>query len=214
MTELDQEIVAAMGDETTDAEPDTLQHPEGAPVSAADDAAPDAEPGPRSQADIEALNEKLRKEAERHEKRVSEIMGDDFALLVRSPVDWTPGYIFNVPEMWPTPDDVAALHALLGEAQRIELNVAEDAEACDKCGGLGDVLTGSRKPGQETKPCTACSGAGWRTKAIQTQPLAAVPIYTTPERGTSNLPNQFPVADRWGRPFGHPHYNMEPASVG
>lgn len=171
-------------------------------------------PAPRSQKEIDALTKRLEAEAERHTKRVAEIMGDDFALLVPNPTDWTPGFIFNVPEMHPTPEAVAELRALLGGAAPLELREAEDAEGCGKCNALGEVLTGSRKPGQETKPCTACTGTGWRTKAAPLQvPLQVVSndngtVYTPAQ------PNQFQVADRWGRPFGHPHYNIEPASVG
>jgi len=173
-----------------------------------------AAPAPRSQKEIDDLTKKLEAEAARHEKRVAEIMGDDFALLVPSPVDWTPGFIFNVPEMHPTPEAVATLHALLGQSAPVELREADDAEGCDKCNALGEVLTGSRKPGQETKPCTACTGTGWRTKAQQLQAVPTPTIYTGTGTTLGNGPNQFPVADRWGRPYGHPHYNIEPANVG
>jgi len=179
-----------------------------------EDAQPEAAAAPRSQKEIDTMHRKLAAAAESYAKRVEGIMGADFALLVPSPVDWVPGYIFNVPEMHPLPEQVAALHALLGGAAPPELREAEDAEGCDKCNALGEVLTGSRKPGQETKPCTACTGTGWRTKAA---PLQLAPQPYTASNGTitvTSAPNQFPVADRWGRPAGHPHYNMEPASVG
>jgi hypothetical protein len=177
--------------------------------------APEApEPGPRSQQEIDALADRLRKESDRHAKRVEEIMGDDFALLVPNPTDWTPGYIFNVPPMHPTPEQVAELHALLGDSSQLELQDAEDAEGCDKCSALGEVRTGSRKPGQETKPCIACNGSGWRTKSLPMQPLAPVPQIGNGYTATDAAPNQFQVADRYGRPFGHPHYNLEPANVG
>ena len=177
-------------------------------------AQPEAAAAPRSQKEIDALTGKLEAEATRHTKRVAEIMGDDFSLLVPSPVDWTPGFIFAVPEMLPTQEQVAAFDAILGRAQGVEYLEAKDAEMCADCAGLGEVLTGSRKDGQITKPCTACTGTGWRTKAA---PLQLAPQPNTAANVTYSItsePNQFPVADRWGRPAGHPHYNMEPASVG
>ena len=176
---------------------------------------PDAEapPAPRSQAEIDALTKKLEAEAQRHEKRLREIMGEDFALLVANPTDWTPGYIFNVPEMHPTPDAVAAFHALLGIAQEEELLPADDAEACPVCNAKGRTKTGSEVDGQRDKPCRRCNGAGWIGKAVPVEPLAPVAQFQPSAPAASNAPNQFQVADRWGRPAGHPHYGLEPASI-
>lgn len=171
-------------------------------------------PAPRSQQEIEALNAKLNREAEAHAKRVEKIMGDDFQLLVPNPTDWTPGFIFNVPEMHPTPEAVAELHAILGHAPQIELREAEDAEGCDKCNAIGDVLTGSRKPGQETKPCVGCGGTGWKTKVQMPAPPQQPTVYANGGTANPSVPNQFQVADRWGRQYGHPHYGLEPALVG
>jgi hypothetical protein len=169
---------------------------------------------PRSQKEIEALNRKLDAEAERHAKRVAEIMGDDFALLVPSPIDWTPGFIFGVEGMLPAPSQLEALDAILGRATAPDLKAAKDAQACEACNAIGDVLTGSRKEGQITKPCTSCGGTGWVPKLAEAPPsqiVSNVAMYTNTE---TNQPNQFQVADRWGRPVGHPHYGLEPAYVG
>jgi hypothetical protein len=214
VSEIEQEIAEEMGDdqgvpEGIDPETGEIIEHDGEP-----EAASEAAPAPRSQKEIEASAKKLEAEAERHAKRVAEIMGDDFSLLVPSPVDWTPGFIFNVPEMHPAPEQVAELHAIVGQSAPLELRDAEDAEGCEKCNALGEVLTGSRKPGQETKPCTACTGTGWRTKAL---PLAQVsPIdYSVNANTTGTLPPNQPIAaDRWGRQYGHPHYGLEPAQVG
>jgi hypothetical protein len=133
---------------------------------------------------------------------------------VPSPIDWTPGFLFAVPGMLPGPEQIAALHEILGDAQHIDLQPATDAEACTACNALGEVLTGSRKPGQETKPCSACNGVGWKTRmATPIQPPNVTQFPQQPAQPDA-APNQFPVADRWGRPVGHPHYNMEPAFVG
>lgn len=156
---------------------------------------------------------KLEKEATRHANRVAEIMGDDFGLLVPSPVDWTPGFLFNVPEMLPDEGQVGALLALLGRGDARDLRPAPDAEVCETCNGWGVGLTGSKAEGQRTKPCKDCNGNGWRTKV---QPLAPVVDYSLNANAGLQTPppNQpFQAADRWGRPAGHPHYNLDPAAV-
>ena len=171
-------------------------------------------PAVRSQKEIDKLHGQLEREAERHTKRVAEIMGDDFPLLVPSPVDWTPGFIFNVPEMHPAPEQVSELHALLGQAAPVEYQAAEDAEQCDKCRGLGDVLTGSRKPGQETKPCSGCTGTGWKTKAPPLPQTTPGTYGQPPGNGATISPETYQVKDSWGRPSGHPHFGIDPVAVG
>lgn len=214
MSDLEEEIAAEMGEDDELEPGEAAEGPVEGDADTGADATADGPPAPRSQKEIDALTEKLQREAERHAKRVEEIMGEDFALLVPSPVDWTPGYIFNVPQMHPAPEQVAELHALLGHAAPVELKEATDAEACPDCSALGEVLTGSRKPGQETKPCSACNGTGWKVKLAMPIPAPAPVTYSNGAATTPGTPNQFQVADRWGRPFGHPHYNLEPAQVG
>lgn len=64
----------------------------------------------------------------------------------------------------------------------MELVTAEDAEPCPKCNAFGLTLTGSKQPGQETKPCGGCGGRGWREKIVPLAPIAALPN-TTPGQG-------------------------------
>jgi len=214
MSELEEEIAEEMGadngvPENVDPETGEILEPEGEPEAIAEPTPP-----PPTEKEIEARMRALEKQAVKHAAAVEKIMGDDFSMLVPSPVDWTPGFIFNVPGMQPSPEQVGELHALLGQSAPMELREAEDAEGCDKCNALGEVLTGSRKPGQETKPCTACTGTGWRTKAL---PLAQVSQIDYSVNATNTgvvTPNQPIVADRWGRQYGHPHYGLEPANVG
>lgn len=214
MGDVEQEIAEQMGDDGgvpdgIDPETGEVLDPDAEP-----DAAAQAEPTPRTQKEIEAVQRALEKQADRHTKRVREIMGDDFAMLVPSPVDWTPGFIFNVPGMLPDDEQVAAFDAILGRGAHADLREAEDAEGCDKCNALGEVLTGSRKPGQETKPCSACTGTGWKVKAAPLAPVAPMPTpqtYNPPQpTGTGHTFG----ADQWGRPVGHLHYGIPPAQVG
>lgn len=205
--DLEAQIAEEMGDEETTVTVDTETG------EIIEDAGSD-EPAALSQADIEKRMKSLDKEAERHTKAVARIMGDDFELLAPSPVDWTPGFIFNIPEMLPSPEAVDALLALLGRSDARDLKPAPDAEPCSTCNAWGIVLTGSKAPGQETKPCSDCTGNGWKTKVAPLAPVTTFDYATN--AGTVPLqPNQpIQAADQWGRQAGHPHYGLNPASIG
>ena len=214
MTDLEDQIAEEMEADEDSSADDGDALVEGAGDGAGEDAAAASAPAPRSQDEIEKLTEKLAREADRHAKRVQEIMGEDFALLVPSPVDWTPGFIFNVPEMHPFPEQIDALLALVGRQTEDDLLDADDAEACDKCNARGITKTGSRVDGQRTKPCGKCNGNGWVTKFT---PVVVQTGYSngSPATGSAVIsPETFAVTDRWGRPNGHPHFGLDPVTVG
>lgn len=214
MSEVEQEIAEQMGEEEdSSATDDGLLEEEQEQGGGVEEAAA-SPPPPRSQSDIDALTKKLENEAARHAKRVEEIMGDDFALLVPSPIDWTPGFIFNVPEMHPFPEQLAQLDAILGRGGEEDLLDAEDAEACDKCNARGVTKTGSRVEGQRTKPCGKCNGNGWVTKFVPMAPPTPLPTYQNGAAGQPVSPDTFQVKDQWGRPNGHPHFGLDPITVG
>jgi hypothetical protein len=214
VSELENEIAEEMGDDNgvpdgIDPETGEIIEQDGGP-----EAPEAAAPPPPTEKQIEARMRALEKQAAKHAAAVEKIMGDDFAMLVPSPVDWTPGFIFNVPGMQPMPEQVAELHALLGDAQGIEYLPAEDATACEKCNALGEVLTGSRKPGQEKKLCVTCNGSGWVTKPLPLAPVQQIDYSANSGSSTAVIPNQPIAADRFGRPYGHPHYGLDPAQIG
>jgi hypothetical protein len=62
--------------------------------------------------------------------------------------------------------DIAA-----GEIAAPDFIQGDDAEPCAYCNAWGVVITGSKHPDQQTKPCTHCGGRGWNTKV---QPPAVV----------------------------------------
>jgi len=206
-----------------DGEPDGEPAADDDAEAAAEDGEPEAAaPAPPTQKEIDARHNKLDAEAQRHEKRVAEIMGDDFALLIRSPLDWTPGFLWN-PAVAPLPPEIAgATMALLGVESPADYAHDPGRQTCDKCNGLGQLATGSLVQEQATLPCRFCRGYGWTGEGNPEQLPAPTPIvpqvYATsgaPTTATLPPPNQ-PVqaADRWGRPAGHPHYNIDPAQVG
>jgi hypothetical protein len=203
--------------EMTPDDDDELEAEEGEELARAEDAHAEAGREPaagRSQKEIEQLTRKLEAEAERHAKRVRELMGEDFAFLVPNPTDWTPGFIFNVPEMLPAPDQVAALDAILGRESDDDFLDADDAEACDKCNARGQTKTGSRVAGQKTKPCGKCNGTGWVSRMLPIAPPVPYVQYQSPPNGVPMSPETYQVKDSWGRSVGHPHFGLEPASVG
>jgi hypothetical protein len=170
-------------------------------------------PAVRSQKEIEDLQGKLEREAERHAKRVAEIMGEDFAFLVPNPIDWTPGFLFNVPQMLPFPEQVAELDAILGRGAAADYAEAEDAQACDKCNALGRTLTGSKVDGQVTKPCAKCNGTGWVVKLAAVPPPQAVSYAANAASSVPVTPDTYQVKDSWGRPAGHPHFGIDPVAI-
>jgi len=214
VSELENEIAEEMG--ADNGVPDGIDPETGEIIEQdGESEAPEAAaPPPPTEKEIEARMRALEKQAAKHAAAVEKIMGDDFAMLVPSPVDWTPGFIFNVPGMQPLPEQVAELHAILGDAQSVEYLPATDAEACSKCNALGEVLTGSRKPGQETKLCSTCTGSGWVTKVKPLAPVQQIDYSANSISSTNVVPNQPIAADRFGRPYGHPHYGLDPAQIG
>lgn len=214
MSELEEQIAEEMEadeDESSDDESTGGDQPDDTGGESEAAAAPAAA---RSQKEIEELTGKLEREADRHAKRVAEIMGDDFALLVPNPTDWTPGFIFDVPQMHPLPEQVAELLAMLGRAEEVELREAEDAQACDKCNARGQTLTGSKVEGQRTKPCAKCNGTGWTVRLAAAPPLPAPAQPTGTFPGGLPTPETYQVKDSWGRPTGHPHFGIDPVAIG
>lgn len=178
-------------------------------------------PAPPSEREMERRFDQLSREETRHAKRVAEIMGDDFDHLIPSPLDWTPGYLWN-PELVPVADEArAATLALLGIAGPDEFRDDPEKERCGTCDGRGMLRTGSLVAGQDALPCSRCRGQGWQAIV---QPVAAVVTMpgTTQTAGTATYSNTEAAPavqpmlhpDPWGRPQGHPHYGMSPASVG
>lgn len=162
-------------DEADDAlMPEEEQHDEEQTTSPAPEAS-----GPQSAADIDKLYAKLAASAKTWRNRVRTIMGDDADELVACELceQDIPGFHWPAAIMTATdPVQGALIEALrlLGED-----GMRQDPEnaRCEFCNGVGEVLTGSRKPGYETKSCPQCSGAGYTGpgNAAYIAPLTSVP---------------------------------------
>ena len=95
-----------------------------------------------------------------------------------------------------------------------EFVAAKDKTACDWCDALGFVLTGSRNPNSAVAPCTKCSGNGWVIQPVAEPQTVAVPVAaTTAAQSPPNATEALGI-DAWGRPPGHQHWGVPPASVG
>jgi predicted nucleic acid-binding Zn-ribbon protein len=173
------------------------------------------EPGPMSERELEQGIEKLTKEATRHANRVSEIMGDDAQLLVPCELcaPGIPG--FRWPEA-PTEEQRQAVLLAIGEAAPADLVEDPDAEQCDRCHGLGELLTGSKVETQRTRACTKCGANGWTTPEQRqaydsTQQAKAVAAEVVPLReGQASQPTEVPSVDAWGRVVGQEFFGMNP----
>lgn len=124
-----------------------------------------------SQKDLEKGMKALDREADRHRKRVQEIMGADFDMLAACPLcdPIFPGFIMPTQAL---PERFPAVRAFIGDPEPRELKHDPHSDACPECDGWGVVATGSRVQGQDELPCLLCAGSGWRGERTRmTAPL-------------------------------------------
>lgn len=115
----------------------------------------------QTEREIEGKNRKLSYEAKRHANRVVQIMGDeDSAILEMCPLclPLIPGFRYPTP---PVAEQLAAVKEAIGEPASPNYPKDKYSRACDDCGGLGAVDTGSKVIGQGSARCYACKGVGW-----------------------------------------------------
>jgi hypothetical protein len=123
------------------------------------------------------------------------------------------GHLMPIPLEERDPEQVAAVHAALGEHEQPDLKPMEGVERCPKCDGWGHVATPSRNPENKTKTCLACDTRGYR-EVIPGQDQWVVPAPVVQPIGNGYAPPPvYGEVDAWNRPAGHPHYNIAPADV-
>jgi len=165
--------------------------------------------------EIEKRLTALGKEATRHSNRVSEIMGEDAQVLTVCPLcpPVTPGFVFPGDV---EPDVRDRVLELLGMGAPHDYATDPEAETCDVCHGLGQLVTGSRVQGQETRPCAKCTAKGWTNESERQmwQTRTAMPPATPPVQNaagaTVTVEQPIPGSDMYGRPVGHPNYGKMP----
>lgn len=162
--------------------------------------------------EIEKRIGSLEKEATRHANRVAEIMGDDALQLQPCPRCAGPFVGFHFPGDHARMSDEQrnAVLESIGENVRVELDVAEDKQACEKCHGHGRTLTGSKVPDQMALPCAHCKGYGWTYHGAP-QSNGATPAAAPVVDDRPPLADDRPTdADPWGRLPGDVNYGVLP----
>ena len=141
------------------------------------------EPEPASDALIEQIGANLDKEARRHSKAVEKIMGDQMGDLAACPLCVTPGYVTAVPPDDFDPDQREAVLAAMGDGIG-GYKQHSDLTTCDRCGGLGHLLTGAKNEANYLISCPDCQSKGYvnpkEQAAMEQAMLDASPSYIPP----------------------------------
>lgn len=196
--------------------PDEELEPEGEPESEEEpeaEAAPEAEPS--SPAAVEQSFKELAASEKSHRTRVARIMGQDFGDVELCPLcaTFTAGFVLPYAALTADEGLKAAVRRLNGDAPQAELQPAKDSEQCPDCDGWGDVLTGSKADRAKTGPCIRCNGKGFVAKVYI---RAAEAPQAEPYPGSGDPPVNPPPGgnpDGYGRPAGHRHWGVDPATL-
>jgi hypothetical protein len=168
-----------------------------------------AEPEQVSAKDQRRNAERLAAEAERHAKRIREILGDDAESLVAcelcSPIFG--GWRFDVA---PSEEQAIRVRQVLGLPDLSNYAMSATERLCDDCRGLGKVRTGSMVQGRESVTCDACAGKGYvpSRPRLNTEEPVAEPVEV--ENGTHAYIADGVKRDMFGTPEGDPDYGKLP----
>lgn len=138
---------------------------------------------PLTEKEIERAYKKLESLRTTNARRIGEILKEDAQVLVPCPVcsGFAPGFVWPREVSPPSEEAVAGMRALMGDAAREQLKPHPDAEPCETCDCLGQVVTPSHVPGYDVVPCPSCSGAGRHLRAATvTNGSTPTPIVTGP----------------------------------
>ena len=163
----------------------------------------------QTEAEAEAESKKLAKLAGTYSGSVVKLLGDDLGGWLECELcnGFPPGLRPPVPV---DEDRARKVRAALGMADVANYKQVDAIQACDTCGGLGAVLTGSKVSGHETRRCHSCQGRGYSTTLKDAPAQPGVP-YTPPIVDDESLPLAPPPdADPWGRPPTDPLYGVMP----
>lgn len=222
--------------ENPDAEPEGEEGP--ADLSDLEPAPPfDPDPdGPMSEKQLDAVHDKIERETARHDKRLVEIMGEDFELTSPCPCCQIPGRVFPFQEF--DAMDLERKNRVLSyfHENPDELLADQTTIRCERCAGWGYLRTGSRNGENARKLCDDCTGKGYITKPIPIpqpdytytpqgvypsplngsgggQPSWTAPVEPAPPSGWTPEPHKG-GNDGWGRWPGHARYGIDPNAPG
>lgn len=172
------------------------------------DKATEAAPEPPSEAAVNAMQTKLDKEDERHEAAVAKILGDGMAAMSPCPLCLAHGFVPSEPMGDVNPDQRAMVLWVMGDPPPLELKQHGALYECPTCAGLGDLLTGSRKPETRSAMCPDCSGKGYRDRnydaalsGVQGTPSPPLPAVTYPPPGDTTNGHHAAVITQGGHTF-------------
>jgi hypothetical protein len=210
-----QELVEneAEPDEPDDDEREGLREDEDAEPIPADVPAESAPAEPVEQ-DFAKVQRGIERAAATYEKALQRVMGEDFAMLLPSPLDDIPGYVFPFqPGTEQGEFKRLAVATYFGEGE-VQYPEHPNEVRCETCDGWGELRNGSRRENHALSPCPACMATGHKPK-VEATPAETWKLPPTTVLQDAALGNgQAGEADVWGRPAGHPHYGVPPAMVG
>jgi len=113
-----------------------------------------------------------------------------------------------------TSDVEARVLGLIGRNVEPEYKASQVYTKCEACDGWGDVLTGARKDVSRTAMCVQCGGKGYvnNVQAIVQPQTNGTPQF--PGASAPYTPLVGGTPDAWNRPAGHPHWGLDPSTVG
>jgi hypothetical protein len=176
--------------------------------------APDLVEPQMTEQEAEREFKKIEQAAQRYLKTAMPIAGRLGMPVEPCPLCTFPGLAMPRTALEVTSDVEEAVLRLIGKHAPQEFKETEQYHRCDKCDGWGEVLTGAQKEISRTAPCGPCGGKGYLMGAIVLPPPAAPNGSGFPGQNVSYTPLPSGVPDQYGRPAGHPHWGLEPASVG
>lgn len=156
----------------------------------------------RSPEDLEKMRKKLDQSAATWTRRVEELLGDDFGMLI--PCELCsfdiPGFHWPAEIQTPISEQHDRLLRVLREPAAPEYRAATQVRQCGDCDGYGKVNSGSKLPQHSTVTCPACKGYGYVPppvpggNGVVTAPVAGIELAQEEEQ-------EAPAdADIWGSP--------------
>lgn len=190
---------------------------DGPPDEDAEDTQEDTEPPPPvvppvSQKEIDAKTTKLERASTTYLKKVAEILGDDLADFVPTPLSlpFLFGFVFNPSNVELDESIINATKALIGDPVPPPLAQAPDAHECPVCLGYGSVLTGSKLHPYNVDRCIECKGKGWIGERANLAPAQVGQLHSVEVAQHTDPQEPAPDEDAWGTPRNHPDYGKSP----
>ena len=161
---------------------------------------PDPEPDPQAQGPGEKELKALGRVVDTYFKGLERVMGDDFKVYAQCATcaEHIPGFV--PPELDPFAD----------------FEADPNTKTCPACHGKTRRKSGATFGDAVLISCSECAGSGY---VANIAPAASTNVY---QPGQTQVPTGYlppsgeamPPRDMWGRQLGHPHFGIDPASIG